>query len=79
MTVYVYAHRKTDAAAWARGQGIRPRDCVLFGARSRGRGQGVRFKATDQIVVLGKIPYIFEQAIIRGRARIGDPPDVQRY
>lgn len=78
MTVFVYAVNKSDAAAWARQNGIRPRDCVLFGSRARWRNE-VRIRPDDRVVVLGEILPMFEAAIARSRARQPNAPEVERY
>ena len=78
MTVFVYSARRQDAEDWARQQGLRPRDCLLFGNRSKWLGI-LNFRPGDRIVVLGDIDRKCEAAITRGRTRAAhNAPDVER-
>lgn len=77
VTVFVYASHMKQAEQWARDQGIRRRDFVAFGSKSRW-GDGIRFNPTDRIVVIGEISRRFESAIERSRSHISQPPQVER-
>ncbi len=74
--VYVYAKTQRQADAWARGQGLRPRDFRAYGTWSRLEGQ--RFGPGDRIVVLGEISQRQNETLALNLRKARDAPPVER-
>ena len=74
---YVYARYKRQAEAWARAQGLRPRDFRAFGNNSRWR-DGMKYQPTDRVVVLGEINTRADAIVVRAQRKAVNAPVIER-
>lgn len=76
--IFAFAPTEAVADAWAREQGIRPRDVRAFGDRSR--VDGWPFQPDDRVVILGEVDRRAEAVIqVKLRKTPAPAPTVERY